>query len=56
MSEPPPLILLVEDEQDLREVIADIIEDAGFRIEVAGNYDDGLVLLNTSDLADQLAS
>ena len=48
MPKPPPLILLVEDEPDLREVIIDVIEIAGFRIEVAGNYADGVALLNAS--------
>jgi two-component system KDP operon response regulator KdpE len=48
MPGPPPLILLVENEPDVREVITDIVEDAGFRIEVAGNYADGVVLLNAS--------
>ena len=48
MPEPPPLILLVEDEADLREVITDVIEAAGFRIEVASNYADGVVLLTAS--------
>lgn len=48
MSAPAPLVLLVEDEPDLRETIADIVEDAGLRIEVASNYADGLVLLNAS--------
>ena len=45
-----PLILLVEDEPDLREVITDLLEldGAKFRIEIASNYDDGAVLLNAS--------
>lgn len=48
VPKPPPLILLVEDEPALRDVIADIAKDAGLRIEVTGNYADGVVLLNAS--------
>lgn len=43
-----PLILLVEDEPSLRDTISDVIDSAGFRIEVAATYADGLVLLNGS--------
>ncbi len=46
MPKPPPLILLIEDEPDIREVISAILEEAGFRIEVANNYADGVALLN----------
>jgi len=47
---PSPLILLVEDEPELREVIADFLQGqpANFRIEIASNYEDGVVLLNAS--------
>ena len=50
MPGPSPLILLVEDEPELREAITDFLEgdDANFRIEIASNYDDGVVLLNAS--------
>ena len=56
MPNSPPLILLVEDEPDLREVLIDIIEAAGFRIEVASNYADGVVLLNALRPALQIAN
>ena len=53
-----PLILLVEDEPDLREVITDLLEldGARFRIEIASNYDDGVVLLNASQPALLIAN
>jgi DNA-binding response OmpR family regulator len=52
----PPLILLVEDEPSLRDIISDVVDSAGFRIEVAGNYADGLVLLNASQPAVLIAN
>jgi CheY-like chemotaxis protein len=53
-----PLILLVEDEPDLREVITDLLEldGARFRIEIASNYDEGVVLLNASQPALLIAN
>ncbi len=48
MPKLPPLILLVEDERSIRDIISDVVDSAGFRIEVAGSYADGLVLLNAS--------
>ena len=48
MPELPALILLVEDEPDVRDIISEIVEDAGFRIDVASNYADGVALLNAS--------
>src|SRR5690349_21226807 len=51
MTQPAPLILVVEDEPDLRELIGDIVQDAGYRIEVAGNYSEGSLLLNASQPA-----
>ena len=49
MSKPlPHLILLVEDEPAIRSILADAIEAAGLRSEVASNYADGVVLLHAS--------
>jgi DNA-binding response OmpR family regulator len=58
MPGPPPLILLVEEEPDVSEVIADLLEldGARFRIEIASNYDDGVVLLNASQPALLIAN
>lgn len=56
MPRPPPLILLVEDEPEISRVISDILDDAGFRIEVASNYADGVVLLNASQPALLIAN
>jgi len=46
MPKRPPLILLVEDEPDLRDSITDVIEEAGLRLEVTANYAEGAMLLN----------
>ncbi len=56
MAEPPPLILLVEEEPRLREVFTDILEEAGFRIELASSYADGVVLVNASKPALLIAN
>jgi len=48
MPKPSPLILLVEDEPGIRSLINETVEEAGFRIEAASNYADGLVLLKNS--------
>jgi DNA-binding response OmpR family regulator len=53
---PPPLILLVEDEPEIATVVSGILDDAGFRVEVASNYSDGLVLLNASQPALLIAN
>jgi CheY-like chemotaxis protein len=47
----PPLILLVEDEPEISTVISDILDDAGFRIEAASNYAEGVELLSASQPA-----
>ena len=49
----PPALLLIEGDADLREAITDLlaVDDAKFRIEVASNYEDGIVLLNASQPA-----
>jgi DNA-binding response OmpR family regulator len=44
----PPLILLVEDEPSIRDIISDVVDNLGLRIEVAGSCADGLLLLNAS--------
>lgn len=41
----PPLILCVEDEQDLREIIADELADAGYRVGQASNGIEALAYL-----------
>jgi DNA-binding response OmpR family regulator len=56
MPGPPPLILLVEGEPEISMVISDILDDAGFRTEVAGNYTDWIVLLNASHPALLIAN
>jgi len=56
MATGAPLILLVEDEPDLRELITDFVEAAGLRLEAASNYDDGVVLLNASQPALVIAN
>ena len=43
-----PLILLVEDEPSVRQIITEVVDEAGFRIATAGNYAEGLVSLNAS--------
>lgn len=35
-------ILLVDDDKDLRDIYAEVLEEAGFRIDVASNGKDGL--------------
>lgn len=40
MSNDKPLILVVDDEPDIRELIKDILEDEGYRIAVAANGDE----------------
>lgn len=41
-----PLILLVEDEPSIRQIVAEVVYEAGFRIATAGNYAEGVVSLN----------
>ncbi len=38
----PPLVLLVEDHPQLREIYADVLRDEGFRVEVAVDGIEGL--------------
>lgn len=56
MPKLPPLILLVEDEPSIRDIISDVVDNAGFRIEVAGNFSDGAVLLKSSQPAMLIAN
>ena len=51
MSQSRPMVLLVEDEADVRNFITAAVESEALRIELAGNYSDGLILLNASDHA-----
>lgn len=37
MSQDKPLILVVDDEPDIRELVKDILEDEGYRVVIAGN-------------------
>ena len=46
-------ILLVEDDEDLSEVLADLLKDCGYRVATAGH---GLEALNYLAAADQLPS
>jgi CheY-like chemotaxis protein len=52
----PPLILLVEDEPEISTVISDILDDAGFRIEAASDYAEGVELLSASQPALLIAN
>ncbi|MEL6551242.1 MAG: sigma-54 dependent transcriptional regulator [Pseudomonadota bacterium] len=40
-------ILIVDDEKDIRELIADILEDEGFSTRLAGNSDEAMGQINT---------
>jgi CheY-like chemotaxis protein len=41
------VVLVVEDEQSIREVIADVLEDRGYRVISAGNGAEALQVLDT---------
>ena len=51
-----PLILLVEDEPSIRQIITEVVYEAGFRIATAANYAEGLVSLNASRPAVLIAN
>ena len=38
-------IIVIDDEKDVREVLREVLERAGFDVEIADNSDDGLELL-----------
>ncbi len=38
-------IIVIDDEKDVREVLREVLERAGFQVETAANSDDGLKLL-----------
>ena len=38
-------IIVIDDEKDVREVLKEVLERAGFDVEIAANGDDGLELL-----------
>ncbi|SFT50077.1 nitrogen assimilation response regulator NtrX [Sedimentitalea nanhaiensis] len=40
-------ILIVDDERDIRELVADILEDEGYPTRMAGNSDDCMAAINT---------
>jgi CheY-like chemotaxis protein len=44
MPSPGPCVLLVEDDRDLREALAEIITDAGYSVLTAANGPDALAL------------
>ncbi len=56
MSEVPkhPVVLLVEDDLDVREAVADAVEDAGFGIVLASNGIEALDRLHRPDLQPDL--
>ena len=45
MSNDKPLILVVDDEPDIRELIKDILEDEGYQVKLAGNGEEARVAL-----------
>jgi DNA-binding response OmpR family regulator len=51
MPASPPVIVLVEDKPEISRVVSEILDDAGFRSEVASNYADGVELLRASQPA-----
>jgi len=40
-------IIIIDDEKDVREVLKEVLERAGFDVEIAANGDDGLELLRS---------
>jgi CheY-like chemotaxis protein len=40
-----PVVLIVDDDPDLRSLMVDIVEDAGFMVVVAGDADEAAVIL-----------
>ena len=44
-------ILIVDDERDIRELIADILGDEGFPTRTAANADEALAAINAEDPA-----
>ena len=40
-------ILIVDDEKDIRELIADILKDEGYTVRLAGNSDDCMAEINS---------
>ena len=40
-------ILIVDDEKDIRELIADILKDVGYLVRLAGNSDDCMAEINS---------
>lgn len=51
-----PTVLVVEDELLVREVIADYLQDCGFRVVEAGNADDAIKMLRTEVRIDVVFS
>lgn len=49
MSNDKPLILVVDDEPDIRELIKDILEDEGYPVTVAANGDEARTVLASQD-------
>jgi CheY-like chemotaxis protein len=44
-----PPILLVDDDDDIRESLAEVLEDKGFEVRTAANGEDGLAVLRAHD-------
>ena len=47
MSQDKPLILVVDDEPDIRELVKDILEDEGYRVVIAGDGNDARTAFST---------
>lgn len=49
MSDEKPLILVVDDEPDIRELIKDILEDEGYQVRLAGNGEEARIALTAQN-------
>jgi two-component system chemotaxis response regulator CheY len=48
VSVPTPLVLVVEDDESIREVIADVLDERGYRVLRAGNGAEALAVLDAT--------
>lgn len=46
--EKPPRVLIVDDQEDMRDLLTDILEDAGYRVHAAVNGEDALKWVNAN--------